>query len=165
MSVWTYAVSDVSVLIAGVFEAEGLAADGFISITKDIPQYSTRRSTDGVIARTKRKDTGYTVKLTVVQTSETNNLLMKMLALDYVTDSAKFPLFVKDRSGTSVFAAATCWIVSEPETSFSNELEMREWTLQCTQAVHFVGGAEQGSTLDQLTNLLAASAPVLAGLL
>lgn len=140
---------------------EGLANGTFITISKDVPVISTTRSTDGHIARTVRRDDSYTLTLSVVQTSVSNTILSRLFAADRVTYQGKFPIFIKDNNGSTVFAAGTCWITSEPNVSFSNGIEVREWVIQCAEGGLYSGDNEQGSgaVVDAVVGLAAAFAP------
>lgn len=140
---------------------EGLANGTFITISKDVPIISTQRSADGHIARTIRKDDGYTLSLSVVQTSVSNTILSRLFAADRVTYQGKFPIFIKDNNGSTVFAAGTCWITNEPNVTFANGVEVREWTIQCTEGGLYAGDNEQGSdsVVDAVIGLAAAFAP------
>lgn len=145
---------------------EGLANGSFITISKDIPVTSTTRSSDGEIARTIRRDSGYTLKLSLIMTSVSNSIMSRLLAADRVTYQAKFPIFIKDNNGSTVFAAGTCWIVSEPEIVYSNDVESREWTIQCTEGGLYTGDSDPSSNdiVDSVLGLATAFAPQLKGL-
>lgn len=162
----TYSPEDISILVGGVWQLEGLNPGSFITLTKDVPRSTTTRSTDGQYARTVRRDDGYTLRISLSQFSQSNDWLMRMLIADMATYTAKFPVFIKDNNGSSIFMATTCWVVSEPEIVYSTSAEMREWVIQCTGATLFTGSneADNGAIQDAI-NLATAFAPNLGGFL
>lgn len=156
----TYSPEDIQIIIGGVWKLEGLSNGSFLSISKDIPVMTTTRSSDGQIHRSIRRDDGYTIGITLVQTSQSNSFLTKLLAADRATHQGKFPLFIKDNNGSTVFAAGSCWIMNEPSVTFADGIESRQWTIQCTQGGLYTGdNFEDTSIIDDAISLATAFAP------
>jgi hypothetical protein len=160
MAIRNYSPSDVSVLLAGFYQIDGFVSGSFLTITKDVQPYKTTRTADGTIARTFIRDDSYTITLTLASTSPTNDILSNIVLVDSLTQYAKFPMFVKDTLGTSLFLAPTCWVKQVPEMSFSDEISDRVWVIQASQCVTNFGGNEDasGALQDLATISLGAAA-------
>lgn len=135
-----YAPSDVTITIAAFHSVSGYADGTFVSIKKDTQQMGTIRAMDGTMSRIKSPDTGWKVELTLAQTSDTNDVLSILWNADKLTGLGKFPLFIKDGNGSTMFMAASAWVESVPDVVFSNQMETRTWTLSCTDVVANIGG-------------------------
>jgi len=163
MAIRNYSPSDVSVLLAGFYQVDGFVSGSFLSISKDVQPYKTTRTADGTIARTFIKDDSYTVTLKIASTSPTNDLLTGIVLADSATQYVKFPLFIKDNRGTSLFLAPTCWVKEMPDLTFSDGVTERTWVIQATQCVTNFGGNESasGALRDLATLTLGAAATFL----
>ncbi|MBG23779.1 MAG: hypothetical protein CMF22_10030 [Idiomarinaceae bacterium] len=156
----TYAPSEVTVSIASLYEIAGFSPGSIVSITKDAALYSTQKGATGGVERTHISDATYTLEITLSQTSPSNTVLNALSAIDDVTRSAAFPVFVKDSSGNSIFFAASCWIESPPSASYSNTHQDRTWSIKCTEMVFGIGGNGVGTSegevqIAQLASLLS----------
>lgn len=127
----TYSPEDVTVVIAGFIHITGFASDTFLNIQKYSDTFTERESSDGVTYRLHKKSDLYKVTLTLAQTSDSNQVLTYIHKVDEVSKAGKFPLIIKDHSGSSLFFASQCWIRSIPDSDFSTEINTREWELSC----------------------------------
>ena len=156
---------------ACTFLAFGIPIDGFvdgtfISINKDAIPYTTVKTPDGTVARLYNSDQTYTVTLTLYSGSDSNAALTKLWQLDELTQKGKFPVFIKDSSGSDLFFAATSWIQSPAPIVKSNSFETRPWVFTCTGAVINIGGnGSPSSILNDLVNLATSALPSIGGLL
>ena len=156
----TYSPEDVSVLIAGFVDIRGFVEGTFINISRDTPLFVTSESSDGQVSRTKRVSKTFTVKITLMGSSASNDLLTKMALADHNTHIVKFPLIIKDTLGSTLFFSTSTWIENTPDVSFSTEVTNREWVLKCSQATINVGGNEDASDLtEDLVNTIMGLAP------
>jgi len=146
MSIRSYSPSDVSVLLAGFYQIDGFVSGSFLTISKDVQPYKTTRTADGTVARTFIKDDTYTITLKIASTSPTNDILTGIVLADSATQYVKFPLFVKDNLGTSLFLAPTCWVKEMPDMEFSEEITDRVWVIQGSQCITNFGGNEDASS-------------------
>ncbi|MND61435.1 hypothetical protein D3C80_526940 [compost metagenome] len=140
-SLTTYSPKDVTCTIAGICSVEGYADGEFIRISKNENAVSTRRAMDGTQSRVYSPDTGWQLQLTLMQSSTTNDLISALWNVDQVTRMGKFPIFIKDGLGTTMFMAASCWVESPADVVFSNQLETRTWIFACTEVSVNIGGA------------------------
>lgn len=161
-----YSPEDVDVLIAGMFEVKGFVDGTFINIEKDEPIFKTKVTADGQATRVAVPNPLYTVRLSLASTSESNQIFTRLITVDTLTTSAKFPLIIKDRSGGSVFFSGQSWIEGQASGTFSNGVETRQWTIKCASAVFHVGGNQERDDLtDNIVNLLIGSSPQLKNFL
>lgn len=161
MALLHYSPLDVTVTVAGLYTVEGYVDGTFINISKDVKPFDKMRSMDGEVSRIYKKDEGYTLQITLAQSSPANDLFSAIYNLDVATQIGKFPLFIKDNRGSTNFMSLTTWVEDLPQVTFSNDMESRVWTFGCTQAtLHIGGNAEQG-TIEQGVYYGAAVLPLL----
>lgn len=161
----TYSPEDVIISVAGFLPIEGYAEGTFVSISKDTPYFDTKESSDGVVSRVARKSGLYTVQLTLMGTSETNNILTRLALLDNNTRIAKFPLIIKDTLGSTLLFSTSSWIETNPVTDFSVAVDSRVWSIKCAKASLNVGGNESKSSLtEDAINTISGLAPSLKGI-
>ncbi|MNX76783.1 hypothetical protein D3C86_1082990 [compost metagenome] len=154
-----YAPSQVSVTIFGAYQLEGFSDSTFINITKNSKPFDSQRAMNGEVARIYRKDERYIVEVTLAQSSVSNNVLMAIYNIDTATGLGKFPLMIRDGSGTTNFFALTSWIADIPQASFSNGMETRTWQFECSEVSYGLGG--NGSETD-IENVLSQSSALLS---
>lgn len=159
-SLLNYAPSDVSITIAGLYSVTGFAEGTFVRISKDTQQTTTTRAMDGTMSRIKSPDTGWKVEITLAQSSSANDVFSTLWNVDKVTGMGKFPLFIKDGSGSTMFMASTAWIEEVPDIIFSNQLETRTWRFAATDVLVNIGGNGDGD-LSSILGLGASVLPVL----
>ena len=155
-----YSPMDVEIIIAGFHKVTGLSDGTFISISKDFEPFETERAMDGSVQRVYRHDEGFTLELTLAQSSPTNNILSALYNMDVATQIGKFPIFVKDGRGSTSFFALTSWINGWPTVSFSNNLETRTWSFTCTQATLTVGGNAEQNAIEQALDFASSLLPL-----
>src|SRR5690606_20540576 len=119
MNFWTYSPEDVQILIAGVHPLEGLAQGTFVEISKDVQPMVSSRSVDGMVVRKHTTDNTLTVNLTIHRSSPSNDLLTKLWQIDEITQMMKFPLLIKDSTGTGFFFSTTSWVENIPNMTYS----------------------------------------------
>lgn len=161
-SLANYSPSDVSITVAGLYSVTGFAEGTFVRIIKDSQQIYTTRAMDGTMSRCKSPDTGWRIEITLAQSSSANDIFSALWNVDRVTGLGKFPLFIKDGSGSTMFTAATAWIEQLPEVIFSNQMETRTWTFCATDVLINIGGNDDnGSDLSSILGLSASALPIL----
>ena len=166
MSLFNYAPDEVNVIVAGIIPLQGFVDGTFIKVTKDVVPFSTRVSTDGFVSRVYNNSQTYTVEITLSSGSQANDVLTKLWYLDEITQKAKFPLLIRDSSGTDLFFSTTTWVQQPPDMVKSTSIDDRTWTLRCTGSGINIGGNERASSLvEDLANAAIASLPILEGIL
>ena len=157
----TYSPSDVIVSLAGLHTVTGYADGTFVEIRKEGRPFDKQRSMDGHTARIYNEDQSFHVYLTLMQSSSSNNILSMLYNVDRATRIGKFPLIIKDGSGSTTFAAATAWIENIPVVRFANNLSTYTWTFSCSDAIIAVGGNDEQSAVEDALLLGASALPLL----
>ena len=89
-----------------------------------------------------------------------------MWQLDEITQRGKFPLPIKDFSGSDLFFSTSTWIEGIPSIVKSNDVDTRTWVLKSSQAIINVGSnGEPSGLLEDIVNLATGSLPALEGIL
>ena len=162
-TLFNYCPESVNCLIAGFIPIEGYVDGTFISVDKDEMPYSSVRMPDGTIARKYNNSQTYTITITLHNGAETNNLLTKMWQVDEITQRGKFPLLIKDQSGSDLLFSTESWIEGIPSLTKSNAIDSRVWVIKSAFATINVGGNEEASNLLQdITNIAVSALPSLS---
>src|SRR5690606_9489657 len=107
-----------------------------------------KRVASGSVARRKLVSSSYTITLTISNGSKSNNILDTLLKMDTMTNKAKFPVLVRDTSGSSFFFGAECWVEKSPELSYSSDGSQYTWIIRSGDGMVSVGGNEEISELE-----------------
>jgi len=159
-TLFNYVPESVQCLIAGFIPIEGYVDGTFISVDKDEMPYSSVRMPDGTIARKYNNSQTYTITITLHNGAETNNLLTKMWQVDEITQRGKFPLLIKDQSGSDLLFSTESWIEGIPSLTKSNAIDSRVWVIKSAYAVINIGGNEEvSSLLNDITNIAVSALP------
>lgn len=165
-TLFNYIPSEVNVLLAGIMPIEGFVDGTFVSIDKDVMPYRSRTTSDGSAVRLYTKSQTYTVTITVHNGSSANTFLTKLWQLDEITQRAKFPLLIKDGSGSDLFFSTTSWIEGLPTLSKSNSVDTRVWRIKCpSSAINFGSNNGESGLLEDLLNIATGALPAIQGLL
>jgi hypothetical protein len=165
-SIATYTPEQVYVVIAGILNADGFAEGTFINVSKDDAPYRSRTTADGVTVRLYRNSQTYTVELTFHIGSTSNDFLTKLWQLDEITQRGKFPLLIKDGSGSDLFFSATSWIEGLPTMVKSTNFDTRTWRIKCSSAgVNFGSNSDESSLVEDLINIASSALPAIEGIL
>lgn len=152
----TYSPEDVEVYIASLFRITGFIQGSFIDISRQSKTFTTKEYPDGTVVRGYNSGDLYNVKLTLASSSDSNKILTRLHLVDKATLLGKFPLFIKDYSGESIFFGASCWIDGMAQPSFSTEVSNIEWNIMAPNATCHVGGNySQSSIVGDIGNIAA----------
>jgi len=160
-SLKSYAPNDVNITIAGMYSVTGFADGTFVRITKDTQPVTTVRAMDGTVSRIKSPDTGWKVEITLAQSSSANDVFSTFWNIDKTTGMGKFPLFIKDSRGSTMFMAATAWVEDVADIVFSNSMETRTWRFAATDVIVNIGGNGDTTDLGSILGLTTATLPIL----
>lgn len=164
-TIFNYSPESVNMVVAGLFTVEGFVDGTFINVSKDVVPYAAIRTPDGTVARLYNNDQTYTITLTLHNGSEFNNILTKLWQVDEITQMGKFPVLIKDGSGSDLFFSATTWIEQLPVMAKSNSVDSRVWVMRSSQAIiNFGGNEDVSSILNDLFNLATSAVPILQGI-
>jgi hypothetical protein len=127
-------------IICGSFAMSGFADGEMVSIAFDEDQWDLKVGTDGEGTRAKSNNTAATVKIMLMQSSDSNPILQAFWASDQASDGGIFPFLMKDNSGKTLYVADQMWIQKQPESKMGKTAESREWTLRTDKMVPYEGG-------------------------
>ena len=139
MPLHTFSPADHVVNFQG-FELSGFADGTFIEASFDSPAFSDVAGADGEVARAASADERGKVTITLLQTSQSNDVLSGRLALDRLTKVAFGPVLIKDLRGTTLVQGAEAWLEKSADVSLSKEVQGRAWTIRVAHLQVFVGG-------------------------
>lgn len=135
----TYNPKDHSIIFGGV-RITGFADGTFVSVAPTSAVWERVVGADGLVTRVRQNDDTAIVTITLKQSADVNATLSAFLNLDKLSGQGKFPIMIKDGSGTSVFVAPEAWIAEIPEQANSKSVENREWVIHTGNAVFSIGG-------------------------
>lgn len=137
----TYDPDQILMNFAGI-PIGGFADGTFVSIEPVSDAFTEVVGADGECARSKSNDRRVRVTFTLLQTSDSNDVLSAVHTTDLKSPngSGVAPLGVKDLSGRTVLVEPTAWIVKAPTVGFDKTAGNREWVLMCPDPELFVGG-------------------------
>lgn len=165
MTIASYSPEDINCLAFGI-PLGGFADGTFITISKDKVPYGATETADGQVARLYTNSQTYTISLTFHRGSTSNDILTKLWQLDEFSQVGKFPLFIKDLSGTDLFFSTNTWIEGIPNMVQSTNFDTRTWILRSSQAVINVGSNQDASSiLQDLINLASGAVSIAEGVL
>lgn len=124
----TYNPKEVTVAF-GNHIVSGFADDSFVTIDPNGDGVTKKVGCDGEIVRSISPDDTYIVKVSLLQTSDTNSYLQERLAKDRKDGSGMFPIIVKDLKGGLVFSADAAWAKGPASRGYGKEAGNREWEL------------------------------------
>lgn len=141
----SYNPEDVVILISHPEISHTISgtADGtFVTYTRNVPRSTLTVGADLTAARLLRRNKAGTVTISLMQTSESNDVLSKLAQNDEESRSNYwiFSLTIKDLQGRSLFYAPQAFIGSDPEISYGTEFSTRDWTIEVVGVQRHDGG-------------------------
>lgn len=126
----------------------------FLSFDRSVDRATLVSAVDGThAARVLRRNKAGTITLSLMQTSESNDVLTRIGILDEEAHSNKylFSILIKDSSGRTVMSASQAFLGNDPTVSFSDGIENRDWTITVAQLDKHIGGNSKFSPDNQTT--------------
>lgn len=118
----------------------GFAAGSFITVEREVESFAKRVGAQGDTTRVRSANKSGRVTIRLKQVADSNQILSSILNLDEILGNGKYPLFVADVGGSSLFSAAEAWIVKNPSPEFADDESMREWMFDCSHLILNHGG-------------------------
>jgi hypothetical protein len=132
------------ILTIGGYQVTGWQS---ITVSRTVKGFNVIRGIRGKNTRVPNVDTSATIAISLLQTSQGNDVLSYIHELDLEEGTARISLMLKDRSGRSVFSSNEAYITGYPTSSFSGQFEYRNWELFAqTTATYVVGGNAKPAT-------------------
>ena len=136
----TYDFKEVAVIIGGRIMSGFDEGDDVIMIGFDNDHWTTQVGADGEVTRSKGNNHTGTLTIKLKQTSESNDILNGFYQSDRLANSGKFPILIKDNSGSSLYIAEEAWIKKAPGAGFGANAGAREWVISIANLVANTGG-------------------------
>ena len=112
-----------------------------IKVARAEDSWSTHVSADGTVTRVRNNNRMGRISLVYGQNSPALDTLSAINQLDEAsgTGGAR-TITVKDGNGRSIATAPQAWIVKPPDAEYQKEATTREWSFDCDQLTHTLGG-------------------------
>lgn len=108
----------------------GLADDSFIQIQPVGRGVTARVGCDGEVARAVDPNEMYSVRLSLLQTSDSNAILKAYYWADKYTGNGTFPIIITDLKGAYIFQAASAWIMRDAVKGFGKDTNNLQWEIE-----------------------------------
>lgn len=144
----TYGSQDVIVLVADIEINSGRAKGAFCKVTYEADENSDDVGADGEVVRYSTNDKRGSFVLTLMQTSNGNDVLSTLLERDRAakragTGGVRFAVSVTDLQGRSLHRATSAWIQKPADAEYGAESKEREWTIRAAELISFIGGNQE----------------------
>ena len=113
----------------GTHIVSGLADDSFVTIEAAGDGTSYVVGADGEVARSIDPSSVYTLKLSLLQGSATNDYLSRMYEKDKSDGTGTFPVNINDIVGNEKFVGATAWVTKPASWGRGKAQTNREWEI------------------------------------
>ena len=118
------------VLIAmGSHAFSGYADDSYVSVEPSGDGTTKKTGCDGEIVRSMSPDHSFVVKVTLLQTSDSNSYLQELYNRDQETGDAIEPIMVQDLMGGLLFSADQAWVPKPANRVRGTEATNNEWEI------------------------------------
>lgn len=124
----TYNPKEVTIAL-GNHVVTGLADDSFVTIDPNGEGITKQVGCDGEIARSITPDDTYIIKISLLQTSDSNSFLQGKFNQDYKTGDGIFPVLIKDLKGGMVFSSDAAWVTKPASRAEGKQTNNREWEI------------------------------------
>lgn len=129
----TYNPKEVTIA-CGSHIVTGIADDSFVSIEANGDGITKKVGCDGEIVRAVSPDNTFKVKITLLQTSDSNAFFSNMADVDRDTGNGMFPILIKDLKGGLVFSTEAAWVTKKAAITRGKADNNREWELDTGDA-------------------------------
>lgn len=142
MSVKFYDPAKITISVCNRPITGGFATDEKVKVAFDGPHFDDDAGVDGEVVRSKTHDRRGTVTISLMQTSDANDILSGLLAADYlVPGGAGVGAFMlKDLEGRTIIKAAAAWVKGLPESAFAKKAGVRAWEIRLANVEATLGG-------------------------
>lgn len=134
-----YDPAEVSIII-GSHIVSGYADGTFVKFERNNDAFTRVSGADGEGTRAKSNDRSATMELTLMHTSESNDILTGFALADEVNNGGTFPVLMKDSNGTEKHASEVAWIRKFAPSERGKEASSTVWTIEMNEHVPFIGG-------------------------
>lgn len=127
-SVYTYDPNQIKIAL-GNHVVTGVAEDSFVTIDPHGDGFQVKVGCYGDVNRAIPTDRCQTLKLSLLQNSETNAYLEAMHAKDREDGTGYFSILIKDLMGNETFSSDYAFVNDYASKGYGKETTNREWEL------------------------------------
>jgi len=151
----TYDPKNVYVIFGGI-PIGGFTTDNGISVSRNSDTFETIRGIGGVVSRKKKLDQSGIIKLSLAQTSLSNDVLSGFALLDEKVNSGILPFAILDVSSKSVYLTAFAWVKRYVDAEYGSGLSARVWEIECPELQMYTGGiTDSDNILNNVTQIFS----------
>ena len=148
--------SEFKLNIIGV-NVEGFTKGTFITVTRNDPTFSQKRSLKGKTQVRKNSKSFYTFKFTLDSGVSSNAWIHTLYKMQESYGIAfPIPVLFRDKTGTSTFFCKAAYF-QEPEVSFGTDNTTREWSLICNEVSHVIGSNQQDDKIASILGTITSA--------
>jgi hypothetical protein len=140
MALHTYDLKRHVIIIGGVVMS-GFADGTALTVERSAETFTKKVGADGIVTRSKTNDRSGTAKLSLVATSQSNDVLSGFALADETMNTGIVPFLVQDLEGLTKYVSAFAWIKKPPSSEFGKEVSNREWEFDLSDLEFFIGGS------------------------
>ena len=129
-----------------------------ITIKRSSPMYKHIKGIRNKHTRVRDPDTSATITITVIQTSQTNEVFSEILRQDYFEQTGRFNLLLKDLSGNSLFSSSEAYLTGFPSITYEDDITFNEWEIFCQTTNNYDIGNNvdlENSIVNQIIKLFS----------
>ncbi len=136
---YTFDIKKCLILVGGI-RMQGFADGEAFSLELDDDLYQKVTGADGDTSRSRRHGLAANAKISLMQTSPSNDVLMGFAIADHLNNAGVVPLLVKDLLGTTAVFSAYAWVKKPAPLALGKELANKEWMLDLATTEMVIGG-------------------------
>lgn len=140
MTVKNVDAAKVRIIFAGA-PISGYADGTYVTASRRNPTWAMVAGADGETARSKSNDKTGTVVFTLLQSSQSNDVLSAKALQDELTGNGVGPILIQDLNGTTLVQGETAFIEKPADVVLAKDVQAREWTLLVDRLNVHVGGS------------------------
>lgn len=136
---YQYDPKSVSIIVGGKI-MHGFADGTFVNVERNEQAYNLKVGVDGEGTRAKNNNRSGKITITLMQSSESNDVLSSFATADELSNTGVVPFLMKDNLGRTVCTALSCWVQKVANSEMAKEVGMRTWVLESDEVTILVGG-------------------------
>jgi len=138
----TYDPRGIVISIAGLLIQRGFAEDSMVKVAFTSPRFESKVGVDGEVTRARLHDRRATATLSLMQSSDGNDILSALLRRDTVAlpGAGVGSFLMRDLQGTTLVFASAAWVKGIPEVEYGKSVGTRAWEIELADCDATLGG-------------------------
>jgi len=124
-----------NLLQVGGAPISGFGENTMFKFTKNAPFYKNKRGVDGEVSRSRILDNSWMLEVTLMSTSQSNQLLWGLALSEAYTF-----VNIEDLNGLTLFTAEQAWIEEPPPVERGADAKEQVWKIFCADAKGTITG-------------------------